>query len=94
MNQLEPQFEVLLAAGVTGCFPEYLEVANNLSLDALAVPESLWRFLTNNSAHWTVVSSFWRQVGKSKLHEVAHGTLSPRAGQHNPCLESWIDFHR
>ena len=67
MNELEPQFEVLLAAGVMGSFPEYLEVANNLSLDALAVPERLWRFLTNNSAHWTTVSSFWRQVGKSKL---------------------------
>jgi hypothetical protein len=32
----------------------------------LAVPERLWRFLVNNGSQWTTVSSFWRQVGKSK----------------------------
>jgi len=63
---MEPQSHVFLAAGVAGCFPEYLEAASDLSLNALAVPERLWRFFVNNSEQWTTVSSFWRQVGKSK----------------------------
>ncbi len=66
MNEMEPQSHVFLAAGVAGCFPEYLEAASDLSLNALAVPERLWRFFVNNSEQWTTVSSFWRQVGKSK----------------------------
>lgn len=66
MNEMETQFELFLAAGVAGCFPEYFEAASNLSLNALAVSERLWRFFANNSSQWTTVSSFWRQVGKSK----------------------------
>ena len=66
MNEMEPQSDVFLAAGVAGCFPEYLEAASYLSLNALAVPERLWRFFVNNSSQWTTVISFWRRVGKSK----------------------------
>lgn len=66
MNEMAPQPDVFLAGGVAGCFPEYLEAASNLSLNALVVPERLWRFFVNNGSQWTMVSSFWRRVGKSK----------------------------
>jgi hypothetical protein len=66
MNELEPKLEISLAAGVMGSFPEYLEFARDHSVNALAVPERLWRFMVNTAENWTMVSSFWRQVGKSK----------------------------
>lgn len=66
MNELEPQLEVVFAAGVAGLFPEYFEAASNLSLNALAVSERVWRFMVNNGTQWTMVSSFWRQLVKGK----------------------------
>jgi hypothetical protein len=66
MNELEPKIEILLAAGVIGCFPDYLEFARDHSVNAMAVPERLWRVMVNTGENWTMVSSFWRQVGRSK----------------------------
>jgi hypothetical protein len=66
MDELEPRLDILLLAGVMGCFPDYLEFARDYSVNALAVPERLWRVMVNTAENWTMVSSFWRQVGRSK----------------------------
>jgi hypothetical protein len=66
MDELEAKPEILLVAGVMGCFPDYLEFAREHSVNALAVPERLWRVMVNTAENWTMVSSFWRQVARSK----------------------------
>jgi hypothetical protein len=49
-----------------GCFPDYLEFSRDHNINALAVPERLWRVMVNSGELWTMISSFWRQVARSK----------------------------
>lgn len=66
MNEPESELQIVLAAAVMGRFPEYLELSRGHSINALAVPDRLWRVMVNTGEHWTLVSSFWRQIGKSR----------------------------
>lgn len=89
MNEMEPQFEVVRAAGVAGLFPEYFEAASNLSLSVLAVPERVWRFTVNNGTQWTMVSSFWRRLvkGKRSIILTTNPGLIPSSGLYAMELE-------
>lgn len=50
-----------------GCFPEYLQLAGQCSVNALAVPERMWRVMTGTGEAWTMLSAFWRTTARRKL---------------------------